>query len=146
MLPITALYASLLLAVFLALSALVGRQRGRAKVSILHGDDMDLAVAIRRHGNFVEYVPFALVLMGLVEANGGSAPFLHVVGVLLLACRIVHPIGLDQDKPATAMRAIGAIGTLLILLALGRDGALAVADHSRRRLKPTGCGTLSVRQ
>lgn len=119
MLPITALYAALLLAVFLALCALVGRQRGRANVSILHGDDMDLAVAIRRHGNFVEYVPFALVLMALVEANGGSALFLHVVGVLLLACRIAHPVGLRHEKPITPLRAIGAGGTLLLLLALG---------------------------
>lgn len=119
MLPITALYAALLLAVFVALSALVGRQRGRAMVSILHGDDMDLAVAIRRHGNFVEYVPLALVLMALIEANGGSALFLHVVGVLLLACRIAHPFGLQHDKGATPLRAIGAGGTLLLLLALG---------------------------
>ena len=119
MLPITALYAALLLAVFVALSALVGRQRGRANVSILHGDDMDLAVAIRRHGNFVEYVPLALVLMALIEANGGSALFLHVVGVLLLACRIAHPFGLQHDKSPTPLRAIGAGGTLLLLLALG---------------------------
>ncbi len=119
MLPITALYAALLLAVFVALSALVGRQRGRANVSILHGDDMDLAVAIRRHGNFVEYVPLALVLMALIEANGGNALFLHVVGVLLLACRIAHPFGLQHDKGATPLRAVGAGGTLLLLLALG---------------------------
>ncbi|MYE23187.1 MAG: glutathione S-transferase [Gammaproteobacteria bacterium] len=119
MLPITALYAALLLAVFVALSALVGRQRGRANVAILHGDDMDLAVAIRRHGNFVEYVPFALVLMALIEANGGSALFLHVVGILLVACRIAHPFGLQHDKGATPLRAVGAGGTLLLLLALG---------------------------
>ena len=119
MFPITALYAALLLVVFLALSALVGRQRGRAEVSILHGDDMDLAVAIRRHGNFVEYVPLALVLMALIEANGGSGLFLHVVGVLLLGCRIAHPIGLRHDKSFTPLRAIGAGGTLLLLLVLG---------------------------
>lgn len=119
MLPVTALYAALLLAVYLTLSALVGRQRGRAEVSILHGDDMDLAVAIRRHGNFVEYVPFALVLMALIEANGGSALFLHIVGGLLLVCRIAHPFGLQHDKGATPLRAIGAGGTLLLLLALG---------------------------
>lgn len=119
MLPVTALYAALLLAVYLTLSALVGRQRGRAEVSILHGDDMDLAVAIRRHGNFVEYVPFALVLMALIEANGVSALFLHIVGVLLLVCRIAHPFGLQHDKGATPLRAIGAGGTLLLLLALG---------------------------
>ena len=129
MFPITALYAALLVAVFLVLSVLVGRQRGRAKVSILHGDDMELATAIRRHGNFVEYVPFALVLMALIEANaaimpvtvpsGGGGLFLHVVGVLLLACRIAHAIGLRHDRSLTLLRAIGAGGTLLLLLALG---------------------------
>ena len=119
MLPITAFYAALLLVVFVALSVLVGRERGRARVSILHGDDMDLAIAIRRHGNFVEYVPFALVLMALIEANGGSALFLHVVGVLLLVCRIAHAMGLRHDKVATPLRAVGAGGTLLLLLALG---------------------------
>ena len=119
MFPITALYAALLVVVFVALGVLVGRQRRRAQVSILHGDDMELATAIRRHGNFVEYVPFALVLMALIEANGGGALFLHVVGVLLLACRIAHPIGLRHEKAVTPLRAIGAGGTLLLLLALG---------------------------
>ncbi len=35
--------------------------RGKTGISILHGDNMDLAEKMRRHQIFVEYVPLALI-------------------------------------------------------------------------------------
>ena len=47
--PITGLYAALLTVVGLTLMVRVARMRARTGVSILHGDDMDLALATRQH-------------------------------------------------------------------------------------------------
>jgi hypothetical protein len=60
----------------------------------------------------------ALVLMALVELNGGNAIFLHVIGVLLVLVRIAHPIGLQHDSIAHPLRAVGAGGTILIMIVL----------------------------
>ena len=116
--PITGLYAALLTAVALTLMVRVARMRARTGVSILHGDDMDLALATRQHGNFIETVPLALILMGLVEANGGSSIVLHANGIVLLLARIAHTIGLKLDRADHPLRAVGAVGTVLVTFVL----------------------------
>lgn len=68
--PITGLYAAVLTVVGLTLMNRVGRIRDRTGVSILHGDDMHLALAMRQHGNFIETVPLALIH----RAPHGSEP------------------------------------------------------------------------
>ena len=118
MLSVTALYAALLVAVFGWLSVKVGNLRGRTGISILHGDDMQLATAMRRHANFTEYVPLALILMGIVEINGGNAVFLHIVCVGLVIFRIAHPLGLHHDRMDHPLRLVGAAGTSLMIILL----------------------------
>jgi uncharacterized membrane protein YecN with MAPEG domain len=118
-LPITALYAGVFAVFALYLSFQAGTYRGKAGVSILHGDPVnaELAQRVRVHQNFLEYVPMVLILMGLIEINGGSSMFLHVVGILLIVSRIAHAIGLRHDNMAHKGRGIGAGGTALIMLA-----------------------------
>ena len=116
--PITGLYAALLVVVGLTLLVRVARMRVRTGVSILHGEDMDLALAMRQHGNFIEAVPLALILMALVEANGANTILLHANGILLRVSRIAHPIGLTLDRPDHPLRAGGAVGTVLTTFVL----------------------------
>lgn len=118
-LPITALYAGLLAIFALYLSFRAGSYRGKTGISILHGEPVnwELAQRVRRHQNFLEYVPIVLILMGLIEINGGSGVFLHVVGIALIVARIAHAIGLKHDNMAHVGRTIGAGGTALIMLA-----------------------------
>ena len=116
--PITGLYAALLTAVGLTLMVRVARMRVRTGVSILHGDDMDLARATRQHGNFIETVPLALILMGLVEANGANSFVLHASGIVLLLARIAHPFGLSLDRVDHPLRAVGAVGSVLTMFVL----------------------------
>lgn len=85
--PVTALYASLLGIVGLTLMALVGRKRQAAEVSLYDGGDQELAVAIRRHANFTEHVPLALILLVVIELNGAPAWLLHVLGSALVIAR-----------------------------------------------------------
>lgn len=116
-LPVTSLYAALLALVFIVLTGLVGFARSKTTIALGDGGDPGLVVANRRQMNFVENVPLALVLMAMIELNGGSTTWLHVLGVFLLVARVVHPFGLNVITAKSLARAIGAFGTLLVLLA-----------------------------
>ena len=116
---ITAFYAALLVAVLIFLTTRIGVKRAITRISILDGGNREVAVEMRRHGNFVEHVPLLIVLMAIVEINGGSPVFLHVVGITLVICRVAHPIGLRYDHVQTPLRMIGSVGTSLITGALG---------------------------
>lgn len=116
-LPVTSLYAGLLALMCIILSGMVGQLRGNAKVSLGDGGNRDLVVANRRHMNFVENVPLALLLIALVELNGASKTWVHVLGAVLLIARIIHPFGLSMDKMMMPARIAGAAATIIVLLA-----------------------------
>ncbi len=125
MLPITALFAILLTLIGSYLAFRAGSLRGKEKISIGDGGNEQLLLEMRRHGNFSEFVPLALILMAIVELNGGNAALLYACGGLLVLARILHPMGLQAGKDAlnNPLRGLGAGGTLLattvLLLAAG---------------------------
>ena len=106
---ITALYTAVLVLLVGFLSFQVGKMRDKTSISILHGDNIELAEKIRRHGNAIEYVPIALLLMLVLELNGATSIMLHSLGVVLVLSRIAHAIG----HPT---RAVGALGTALVIV------------------------------
>ncbi len=116
--PITLTYAGVFAIFALVLSFFAGRERGKARVSVLYGEptDMVLAEKVRRHQNFLEYVPMMLILFAAIEMSGGSRMFLYIVGDLLIIARIAHAIGLKHDNIAHKGRLIGAGGTALLTL------------------------------
>ena len=114
---VTSLYAALLALVYFVLFGMVGRVRGQLKISLGDGGNPELIVANRRHMNFVENVPLALLLILLVEMNGATTTYVHALGAVLLASRIIHPFGLKPDNMGSMPRVIGAGGTALVILA-----------------------------
>lgn len=116
--PITALYAGILFIILAVLGYHVGRMRTKLGISINYGDNLELATAMRRHANFTENVPFALILMAIIEANGAGSTLLHVLGIGLVVARIAHPLGLHHDNMQHPLRQVGAGGTVLIQLVL----------------------------
>ena len=116
-LPVTSIYAALLALIFIVLTGMVGFARSKTTIALGDGGDPGLIVANRRQMNFVETVPLALLLIAMVELNGASATWLHVLGAVLLVARVVHPFGLNVITAKTPARGIGAFGTLLVLLA-----------------------------
>ena len=66
-LPITSLYAAIFGLLLIPITYAVGLRRMKTRTSFLDGGDEILLRRMRSHGNFVEYVPFALVLIGLTE-------------------------------------------------------------------------------
>ncbi len=117
MFAVTSLYAALFGLAAIVLSSLVSARRGETGISIFHGDDMELAVRIRRHGNFVESVPFVLLLMALAEARGAPLQLMHGMGIALVVARICHVMGLSVANPKSPLRIVGGAGTQLVMLA-----------------------------
>lgn len=117
LLPITGLYAGLIALLTLYLMMSVGSYRGKAKVSIGDDGNEELIVRIRRHGNLVESAALLLVLMAIIEANGAASMFVHAVGLIYLIARVAHPLGLKASNTSGFPRIVGALGTLLAILA-----------------------------
>ncbi len=109
--PITAFYGSLLAIVFILLSARTIGARRSGRVEIGDGGDKELLRRMRVHANFAEYVPIALILMALAEGLRLGPPWLHVIGALLLAGRIIHAYGLSQTPHIMALRVGGMVAT-----------------------------------
>lgn len=91
--------------------------RGKKQIPLGDGGDTEMIVAIRRHANFIEYVPLAVILLALVELNGGSKTLLHALGAALLVARLVHPFGLDAKNLNKWRRIAGTAATLLVIAA-----------------------------
>lgn len=116
--PITAFYACLLAAFYLFLAIMVIRQRFKSNVSLGHGEEKHMLQAMRAHGNFVEYVPFALLLMMMAEMNGAQHLVLHVCGWWLIAARFLHAHGVRFHFGPNWQRLVGMLSTFLILILL----------------------------
>ena len=114
-LSITGLYAGILGLIMLFLAMRVSGERMKQLASIGTNDSPLLLEAVRRHGNFVEWVPVALILMGICEINGMELRLLHGTGVVLVAARLIHPWGIKHDVVPHPMRAIGAGLTFLVV-------------------------------
>jgi uncharacterized membrane protein YecN with MAPEG domain len=90
MLQITALYASLLAFIYIKLSTNVIKLRRLHKVSLGHKNHHDLEQAIRAQANFIEYVPFGLILLSCLEINKIHPVIVFLLGGLLLIGRFLH--------------------------------------------------------
>lgn len=118
---ITALYAGPLAFLYIAMALNVVKLRWKHRVSLGTGDIPNLERVIRAHGNFMEYVPFTLLLMGFSEFLGASAPLLHVFGMALWGARLAHTYCFCI-KYHMILRQIGATISLLILAASALSG------------------------
>ncbi len=118
MLPVTLTFAgaAALLNLWLAQRVLVTRRAG--KVLVGDGDNHMLLCRMRAQANFVEYTPFVLILMGLIEMAGEPKPWLWAIGMIYVAARIAHPFGMDRNH-TNPLRAAGAVITWATLLGLG---------------------------
>ena len=119
---ITALYAALLAALFLALTFRVFAQRYRTRIVLGTGGDRALERAVRVHANFAEFVPVFLAALLAAELCGAAAWALHAAGMAMLAGRAMHAAGLSREPDVQALR---SGGMLLTLAALAGAAALA---------------------
>ena len=116
---ITPLYAGLLAVWFVVLSVRVVDQRRRNKVGLGDGGKTMLLRAIRGHANFAEYVPLALVLIGILELSRFPHYVLHALGATLLVSRLLHGYALSFTGHFRFGRMAGAALTFLVLVVAG---------------------------
>ena len=114
--PITALYASLCAILVIALAFNVVGQRRKNKVGFGDQDVEPLALAIRSHGNAIEYIPIALLLILVLELNGARAPLLHGLGGALVIGRLLHAWGLSHSGGVSFARLSGTLITWMVIL------------------------------
>jgi len=116
MLPVTGLYAGLLALGFVFLATRVIKARRLHRVAIGTGQHRLVERAVRAHGNFAEYVPFAVILLGLCENNGLPAWALHAMGVALPVGRALHAYGIAQEPEVFRWRVLGTSLTLTVVI------------------------------
>jgi uncharacterized membrane protein YecN with MAPEG domain len=117
LLPITLTMAGAAALIDIWLGIRCAQARAASGVAIGDGGDLRLLTRMRAQANFVEYTPFFLILLGLIEYARGAQLWLWIVGLLFIAARIVHPFGLERGG-RNALRGIGICISLLMLLIL----------------------------
>jgi hypothetical protein len=118
-LPITLTIAGAAALLNIWLARRVGQMRLTHKVSIGDGGNEQLIARMRAQGNFIEYTPFVLILIGLIELAEGSRVWLWIVGVVYILGRIAHGFGMDRPRTdPLKLRTVGIVTTALILFGL----------------------------
>lgn len=119
MLPITSILAGLFTLYFVRLALAVIRLRRANKVALGAGGVSELEGAIRAHGNFAEYVPLGLILLGLLESQSIHPAFVAVLGGLLALGRVLHAEALGKGNLKLRVRGMiftfGALAALAIM-------------------------------
>ena len=108
---ITSLYAIPIAIIFLVLSARVIMYRLANQIGLGDAGNKSLLKRMRAHANFVEYAPFGLLLMLLLELQTPADALLHLVGGLLLLGRVSHAYGFSASPPILQLRQAGMIMT-----------------------------------
>jgi hypothetical protein len=116
-LPITLTIAAGAALINIWLGTRVSRLRLRHKVSLGDAGNDWIVCRMRAQANFIEYTPFFLILLALVELAGGSPNWLWAVGILYIVGRLLHPFGIDRPAP-NALRMIGILITWVVLAGL----------------------------
>ena len=114
----TALFAGWLGFMYLTLTAWVMASRTASGALQGSGGDDTLEKRIRAHANFGEYVPLALVLIGLWEAGGGHHARVLTALWFLFIGRVLHPFGLFAAPGSPPQFACRGGGMLLTMLAI----------------------------
>lgn len=119
---ITSFYAALCAAILIALTFRVILERRRSTRAWGADRGSRLEHLSRAHGNFAEYAPMVLILMLLAEAQGAPDGLVHLIGLSLVAGRLLHAWGLSERPDRMVWRVSGMV---LTINALG-FGALGV--------------------
>ena len=107
MLIITPVYAALIAILFVILSVNVILQRRRSRISVGDRGEKDMIKAMRTQSNCAEYAPFGLLLIAMVEMQGAGVWLVNLLGLSLLAGRLLHAYGFGKTPQTIILRQIG---------------------------------------
>ncbi len=126
---ITAGYLAVLALIYVGLALQVVRLRRRNKAGFGDGGNDALRSAIRAHGHFAEYVPLIALMVAFLEMGGLPAAKVHQLMAMLLAARLLHPLGM-YAKPGTLQFRAGRIGGMLLTIAVTVAAALLTLQRT----------------
>lgn len=112
---ITATFTAILALLQIYCTLQVVRRRRAQLISLGDQGDKELQRRVRAHGNFIETVPMALLIILINELQGLSASWLYTLGGALIVGRISHYIALTR-KVSLQFRVFGMVTTLLVML------------------------------
>lgn len=115
---VTAVYASIIALLLIALSLNVVKIRRAEGVGLSHGDNEQLKQAMRLQANLVEYAPIALLLLLFLELNQASHALLHAFGILFVIARILHIWGFGTSTGYSHGRFFGTLTTMMLIIAM----------------------------
>ena len=115
---ITGLYAALSTLLVLVLGVRVILYRRAHGIGLGDGNDEKLRRRIRAHGNAIEYIPFALLLLLLLELDQTAPLWLHIFGIVLIVARLAHAWGVSGHSGISPGRALGVVLTYGVLLVM----------------------------
>ena len=72
--------------------------------------------AMRVHSNFAEYVPLSLLLLYLVEVQGGWPLLVHALGLCLVTGRLAHAYGVSRTNENFNFRIAAMAMTFTVLV------------------------------
>lgn len=113
---ITALYLGLFGFALAFLFLRVVRLRWTQKVSLGDGGNIMLQRAISVHRNFIETVPYIIILMFFVEQAGYPGTVIHVMGAVMIVSRILHFMGITYPDNKGNFRVLGSVVFIIMLL------------------------------
>ena len=123
-LAVLALWIGLHMLLTLALALNVTRNRFKQAAGEL--DDDSLHQVVRAHGNNIEYVPYALLGMGVLVLLGVQAWWIHGLAGTLFVARILHAHGITQPGPGLPKtRVLGNVLTWVVFLITAIWGIVA---------------------
>lgn len=109
------LYAGIMGLIAIWLVAVVSRWRGRVKIFVGDGGNIDLIRAMRGQANFIENAPLALILMLVLALQGFPAPAIHALGVALTIGRVAHGVHFSGPDNPRWQRGLGATLSALVI-------------------------------
>jgi uncharacterized membrane protein YecN with MAPEG domain len=101
----------------LFLTVALSRQSNRQ--SLGDGGHEILNRKIRRHGNLAENAALFIAGFTLFEIMGGDRLQLEIMCAVFVACRLLHALGLSLKATTNILRFVGALGTVVVGVALG---------------------------
>lgn len=114
-----AVYAGVNLLILFMLSYGVVRARVKHKVSLGDGGNPAVLQAMRAHANATEYIPAALVGLGLLAIlDPVPVLFVQVLGGVFTLGRVAHGIGLSASGGVSVGRGLGMVCTWLGFLGI----------------------------
>ena len=113
-----AFWTALNLILLLVLAVLVVRQRGIHRVALGDGGVPPLNQAIRAFGNATEYIPTALIGLGILAFAGAPPMVIHPLGLVLFAGRVLHAVGVSRSGGVSWWRTYGVLATWTAYVAL----------------------------